>query len=91
MFVLGLLSAENSVFGMVKRMNRYLSVAFFLYGIPALKTVLPTDCNPCLMPPDALVGHSCDCKFNDFSKKYRLRDDIRDSYSWFSHILHTCK
>lgn len=67
MFVLGLLSAENSVFGMVKRMNRYLSVAFFLYGIPALKTVLPTDCNPCLMPPDALVGHSCDCKFNDFS------------------------
>lgn len=70
MFVRGLLSVEISVFGRVKRMNRYLSVAFFLSGIPVLKTVLPTDCNLCFMPLESLVGHPCDCKFSDFSSQY---------------------
>lgn len=43
MFIRRVLLAENLVFGRVRRLNRYLSVAFFLSGIPVLKTVLPMD------------------------------------------------
>lgn len=68
MFVRRVLSAENSVFGRIRRLNRYLSVAFFLSGIPVLKTVSPMDDYPCLMPQNPLVGHLCYCKFSDFSR-----------------------
>lgn len=67
MFVRRVLSAENSVSGRVRRLNRYLSVAFFQSGIPVLKTVLPMDDYPCFMPPNPLVRHLCYCKFSDFS------------------------
>lgn len=70
MFFLGLLSAEKSVFGRVKRMNRYLSVAFFLAGSPVLKSDLPLDYYPCLMPQNLFVGYSCDCKFSNISSQY---------------------
>lgn len=66
MFVRMVLSAENSVFGRVRRLNRYLSVAFFLSGIPVLKTVLPMDGYPCFMPQESPVRHLCYCKFSDF-------------------------
>ena len=70
MFVLVVLLTRNSVFGRVKRMNRYLSVAFFLVGSPVLKSDLPLDYYPCLMPQNLFVGYSCDCKFSNISSQY---------------------
>ncbi len=94
MFVRMVHSAENSVFGRVRRLNRYLSVAFFLYGIPVLKTVLPMEIIPVLCRSTRLSGIFAIANlanFPDNMKKYRLRDGICDSYSWFRHILHTFK
>ena len=69
MFVRMVLSAENSVFGRVRRLNRYLSVAFFRSGIPLMKTISPMGDYPCLMPQKSLIGHLCYCKFSDFSRQ----------------------
>ena len=85
---------ENSVFGRVGRLNRYLSVAFLRSGIPLMKTISPMGDIPVLCRRSRLSGIFATANLAIFPgnmKKYRLRDGICDSYSWFRYVLHTYK